>query len=179
MTMVHECNWLGCHQVVPAGQVFCEKHKQLHDKQWNQLRDQEAKHQADANYNSTRRDQEANAFYHSRAWTKTRDYVKARDMMTSGLSGKILSDHDYIVDHIVPRRLCKDPYDSNNLWLLSRFEHNRKTKYEEKLPDKVLVTLTVDDWRHRLKDRPFTQKRQNQWQKHTFDKSTHKGFETR
>lgn len=154
MPLVHECNWLGCHKVVKSGYRYCDYHKQLHDKQWNESRDQSAKRTADLTYNHTRRDQEANAFYHTKAWTKTRDYVKARDMMTSGLSGRVLSDHDFIVDHVVPRRLCNDPYDTSNLWLLSRQEHNRKTKYEEKLPSGVLKKLTKDDWRHRLRNRP-------------------------
>lgn len=150
MPLVHECNHRGCHVVVPADHKFCDRHYQQHVKDWQQSKDHSTKLKADKVYNQTRRDQEANAFYHSSRWTRTRDFVKTRDMMTSGLSGKVLSDHDYIVDHIVSRRLCSDPFDVTNLWLLSRAEHNRKTKYEEALPDSVLKSLSADDWRHKL-----------------------------
>ena len=158
MPLVHECNYLGCHRVVPDGRKYCDYHYQLHKRKWQESRSHEDKLKADKLYNHQRRDQEANAFYHSLRWTNVRDFVKSRDMMTSGLSGKVLSDHDYIVDHIVPRRLCRDPYDSVNLWLLSRQEHNRKTKYEQALPDEVLKNLTADDWRHKLS---INRKKQN------------------
>lgn len=150
MPLMHECNQLGCHRLVPAGHKFCDEHYKQHQQDWTKSRARSDKLIADRIYNHQRRDEEANAFYHSQQWTRTRDHVKSRDMMISGLSNKPLSDHDYIVDHIVPRRLSKNPYDMNNLWLLSRAEHNRKTKYEEKLPDQVLVELTADDWRHKL-----------------------------
>lgn len=150
MSIVHECNWLGCHKVCPAGHRFCDYHYKLSRQRWKQSVSQHDKHVADRQYNHDRRDQEANAFYHSKNWTHTRDFVKSRDMMTSGLSGRVISDHDYIVDHVVPRRLCRDPYDADNLWLLSRQEHNQKTKVEESLPDNVLVSMTKRDWIRRL-----------------------------
>lgn len=150
MPLVHECNWLGCHRVVTSSHKYCDYHYQQHKRKWEESRSRQDKLQADKLYNQERRDQEANAFYHTSRWTKVRDFVKSRDMMTSGLSGKVLSDHDYIVDHIVPRRLCADAYDDTNLWLLSRKEHNRKTKYEKVLPDSVLKNLTADDWRKKL-----------------------------
>lgn len=150
MPIVHECQWLGCHKVCPAHQRFCDKHYAMWKQQWHNAYDKDTKRIADRQYNNDRRDQEANTFYHSRQWTHTRDYVKARDYMTSGLSGRVLSDHDYIVDHIIPRRLCRNPLDSDNLWLLSRQEHNKKTKIEETLPDSVLVSMTKRDWISRL-----------------------------
>lgn len=150
MPRVHECNHLGCHEVVTYPNKFCTKHAQEHFDNWTKSINREDKLLSQQRYNHDRRDQEANAFYHSMQWTRTRDFVKQRDMMCSGLSGRMLNDHDYIVDHIVPRRLCSNPFDVNNLWLLSRQEHNRKTKYEEKLPDKVLINLSKQDWIHKL-----------------------------
>lgn len=150
MPLVHLCNWNNCNEIIPVGEKYCRKHKKLHNQKWSNQYTKSDKKIADKIYNHTRRDQEANAFYHNKAWTETRDYVKRRDKMISGLSGRMLNDHDFIVDHIVPRRLVKDPLDTNNLWLLSRQEHNRKTKYEEALPDSVLVKLTRDDWKHKL-----------------------------
>lgn len=146
MPVVHECNWLGCHRVCPAGHRFCDYHYQLSKQQWHNAYDKDTKRIADRQYNNDRRDQEANAFYHSKRWTHIRDYIKARDYMTSGLSGRVLSDHNYIVDHIIPRRLCHNPLDTDNLWLLSRQEHNKKTKIEETLPDNILVSMTKHDW---------------------------------
>lgn len=150
MPMVHECNWLGCHKVVPSNHKFCDYHYKLHRKQWQACQDHGAKLQADKQYNHNRRDEEANAFYHSARWTRVRDFVKARDYMTSGLSGKPLNDHDYIVDHVVPRRLCSDPYNESNLWLLSRAEHNRKTKLEQQMTDDDLCCAHEAFWRKRL-----------------------------
>lgn len=150
MPLVHLCNWNGCNEIIPVGEKYCQKHKKLHNQQWSNQYTKSDKKIADKVYNHTRRDQEANAFYHNKAWTETRDYVKQRDKMISGLSGRMLNDHSFIVDHIVPRRLVKDPLDTSNLWLLSRQEHNRKTKYEEALPDSVLAKLTRDDWKHKL-----------------------------
>lgn len=105
-------------------------------------------------YNRFKRDKEANAFYHSKGWTSVRNYVKVRDMMISGISGKMLTDHNFIVDHVIPRRLCKNPLDDRNLWLLSRQEHNTKTKLEERMTDHQLLAMTKDDWRAKLKDLP-------------------------
>ena len=150
MPLVHLCNWNGCNEIIPVGEKYCQKHKKLHNQKWSNRYTKSDKKIADKVYNHTRRDQEANTFYHQKAWTETRDYVKQRDKMISGLSGRMLNDHNFIVDHIVPRRLVKDPLDTSNLWLLSRQEHNRKTKYEEALPDSVLVKLTRDDWKHKL-----------------------------
>ncbi|WP_242362024.1 HNH endonuclease signature motif containing protein [Limosilactobacillus antri] len=155
MGKVHECAEIACHNVISFRYKYCNYHAALHKRQWLQYVadrpvDHDKKLVADKVYNHERRDQEANAFYHSIRWTRCRDYVKQRDMMLSGLSGRLLNDHDYIVDHIIPRRLCRDPFDPNNLWLLSRSEHNRKTKYEDKLPDSLLLSLTKDDWRHKL-----------------------------
>ena len=56
--------------------------------------------------------------------------------MIDGSTGRALSDHDYIVDHIIPRRYCRDPYDADNLWLLSRRQHNRKTQIEQAIEAK-------------------------------------------
>lgn len=150
MPLVHMCSWLNCNKIVPKYQKYCDYHQQLHDKRWSQRYTKDDKRRADRVYNHVRRDQEANAFYHTKEWQSMRDHVKRRDMMRSGLSGRLLNDHNYIVDHIVPRRLCDNPLNPRNLWLLSRQEHNRKTKYEEVLPDSVLKTLTRDDWKHKL-----------------------------
>lgn len=146
MPMVHECNHLGCHAVIPSTEKFCQRHKQQEQQRYSKYNHQ-LKLQSDKQYNLNRRDQEANAFYHSARWTRTRDYIKQRDYMTDSVDGRVLNDHDYIVDHVVPRRLSDDPYDINNLWLLSRRHHNTKTRYEEQLSDDQLKTMTKTEWR--------------------------------
>lgn len=146
MPLLHVCNWRGCNEIIPQNHKYCDYHYRLHlqsPRHQNRIK----KLQADRRYNQTRRDQEANRFYHSKRWTRTRDAVKNRDLMVSGASGQMLSDHDYIVDHIIKRDLCDDKFDMNNLWLLSRAEHNTKTKLEQKLSDNQLKTMTKTDWR--------------------------------
>lgn len=136
---VHECWQRGCHRLCKPGHDYCEEHesqrlakrkqaiKQIMKSDAYQAR----RKQRYREYNQYDRDPQANAFYQSNQWSHAREYVKTRDMMIDGATGKSLNDHDYIVDHIVPRRLCKDPFDTSNLWLLSRKNHYRKTKIEE------------------------------------------------
>lgn len=146
MPLLHVCNWRGCNEIIPQNHKYCDYHYRLH-LQSPRYQNRIKKLQADRRYNHTRRDQEANRFYHSKRWTRTRDAVKNRDFMVSGASGQMLNDHDYIVDHIVKRDLCDDKFDMNNLWLLSRAEHNTKTKLEQKLSDNQLKTMTKTQWR--------------------------------
>lgn len=152
MPLVHECQALGCHKVVSANHHYCDYHYQQHKAKWQATLKKNGRDRkvADKVYNHTRRDQEANSFYHGKTWTTTRNFVKARDYMTSGLSGRVLSDHDVIVDHIVPRRLCQNPLDTSNLWLLSRAEHNRKTEAEEKMSNAQLLHVSRDFWKQKL-----------------------------
>lgn len=140
----HECYQRGCHVLCKPGHDWCSKHEQLHKQE--QLKRLAKYHQTDQykqyhkqwqrEYNKYDRDPIANKFYHSPQWTKVRDYVKRRDLMIDGSTGRALSDHDYIVDHIIPRRYCRDPYDADNLWLLSRRQHNRKTLIEQAIENK-------------------------------------------
>lgn len=84
-------------------------------------------------YNKCKRDPVANAFYQSKQWKKVRDSVVVRDYYSSGVTGRVIPNKELIVDHIVPRRLCEDPFDESNLWCLSRGEHTIKTKLEESI----------------------------------------------
>lgn len=146
MPLLHVCNWRGCNEIIPQTHKYCDYHYRLH-LQSPRYQNRIKKLQADRRYNHTRRDQEANRFYHSKRWTRTRDTVKNRDLMVSGASGQMLNDHDYIVDHVIKRDLCSDKFDMNNLWLLSRAEHNVKTKLEQQLSDNQLKTMTKTQWR--------------------------------
>lgn len=137
----HECWKRGCHVLCRPGHDYCPKHEAEHQQErfaaLKRFKQSKAYQQYNKNryrkYNAEQRDPEANAFYQSNRWSKTREFIKARDMMIDGATGRVLADHDYIVDHIVPRRLCKDPFDPANLWLLSRKEHYRKTQIKERI----------------------------------------------
>lgn len=81
--------------------------------------------------------------------------------MTSGASGKVLSDHDVIVDHVIRRDLVDDPLDVNNLWLLSRSEHAIKTRIEQDVLAKpngesIIKHMTRDRWIAYIKERTDT-----------------------
>lgn len=149
--LVHECNALGCHAVVAKGHKYCDRHYREHVAKWNASRDQSHKRIYNKHYNRYDRDKDRNRFYHSIAWTNVRDYVKSRDYMTSAVSGKVLNDHDYIVDHVMPLRLCDQSHrlDPDNLWLLSRREHNIKTKLERTINNEQLKQMNKESW-HKL-----------------------------
>lgn len=151
MAKVHQCGEIRCHRIIPFDQRYCDVHAKLHahDAYHNVSRKQRL--ESYKTYNREHRDQVANAFYHSTQWQRVRDYVVNRDMYASGVSGITLTDHDLIVDHVVPRRLCKDPLDTDNLWCLSRREHLAKTKMEKHIAakpngDNVLKYLNRQKW---------------------------------
>lgn len=128
---VHQCNERGCRRVVPLHQRYCEEHAELHQP-YKGVDKQERRRYYKA-YNMNDRDKDANDFYHSKQWTTIRNYLVNRDMYTSSVSGKVINDHDLIVDHIIRRDLCGDPLDVDNLWCLSRSEHAIKTQLEESI----------------------------------------------
>lgn len=148
---VHQCGEIRCHRIIPFDKRYCDEHAKLHVHDAYRHVSRKQQLQAYKIYNREHRDQEANAFYHSAQWQRVRDYVVNRDMYASGVSGITLTDHDLIVDHIVPRRLCKDPLDTSNLWCLSRREHLTKTKLEKSIAaknngDNVLKHLDRSKW---------------------------------
>lgn len=163
---VHECWQVGCHVLCEPGHDWCDKHELEHKaKQLERLTKYHATDQYreyhkqwQRQYNRDERDQQANAFYQSSEWNKLRDYVKRRDVMIDGSTGQVLSDHDYIVDHIVPRRYCDNPLDASNLWLLSRRQHNRKTIIEQAIENKqngknMLKHISKQTWKRWLNEK--------------------------
>ena len=168
----HECWHQSCHRLCEPDHDYCSIHEVQHKQE--QLERLHEYHQTDQykqyhkqwqrEYNHNERDPVANAFYHSTQWTKVRDYIKRRDLMIDGSTGRALNDHDYIVDHIVPRRYCCDPYDADNLWLLSRRQHNRKTLIEQAIEAKPngvnkLKHISKGTWKRWLNEKkPKTEK---------------------
>lgn len=151
MAKVHQCGEIRCHRIIPFDQRYCSVHAKLHEHDAYRKVSRRQQLEAYKTYNREHRDQVANTFYHSKEWQRVRDYVVNRDMYASGVSGITLTDHDLIVDHVVPRRLCKDPLDTDNLWCLSRREHLAKTKMEKHIAgkpngDNVLKHLNRQKW---------------------------------
>ena len=131
MVRVHICNQRGCRRVVPLHQRYCEEHAKLHQP-YQGVTEQERRRYYKS-YNANDRDHQANDFYHSTQWTAVRNYVVTKNMYTSAVTGRVISDGDLIVDHIIRRDLCNDPLDTDNLWCLSRSEHAIKTQLEESI----------------------------------------------
>lgn len=143
----HRCNWIGCRELVPQGDKFCELHEVANQRQREHYqqelsqslkgtrRERHMNQQAQAKYDMETRDQDATAFYHSKRWVKLSKYVKLKAGYTSEVSGMVLNDNDTQVDHIVKRSLLPKEqwYDQDNLWLISRHEHSIKTAIEAKM----------------------------------------------
>lgn len=151
MAKVHQCGEIRCHRIIPFDQRYCDVHAKLHAHDAYHNVSHKQRLESYKTYNREHRDQVANTFYHSQEWQRVRAYVVNRDMYASGVSGITLTDHDLIVDHVVPRRLCKDPLDTDNLWCLSRREHLAKTKMEKHIAgkpngDNVLKHLNRQKW---------------------------------
>lgn len=161
MPRVHICNEHGCRKVVPLKQRYCEEHAKLH--QPFQDVTKEERHRYYKSYNANNRDHQANEFYHSKQWTTVRNYVVNRDMYSSAVTGRVLGDHDLIVDHIIRRDICDDPLDTSNLWCLSRSEHAIKTKIEHDMLAKpngknIIKHMARDRWIKYIRERTKSSK---------------------
>ena len=157
---VHRCAEIGCRELIKLGWDYCDKHYQQrmnkYVKMSNANREQYAKtlrgqaktaeHARD--YDATRRQELHSGFYNSKQWNKVSDYVKHRDGYSDAINGMLWSKGDLIVDHIVPRRLlpAEKQLDKDNLWLLTREQHNHKTSVENKLNENVLKHAKREWW---------------------------------
>lgn len=136
MPRVHVCQQPMCRRIVPISERYCDRHAPLH--QAYQQVSQAVKREDNRHYNLYERDTEANSFYHSKSWQQVSNYVKNRDYYSDGVTGQVIPDGKLIVDHIVPRRLLTrdEALNADNLWCLSRVNHNIKTKMEQSIADK-------------------------------------------
>ena len=171
----HRCNWLNCRELVPQGDKFCPIHQVANDKQREHyqqelsnslkgtMRQRHLDQQAQAKYDAEVRDEKSTAFYHSRRWVKLSRYVKVKQGYISEVSGQVLNDNDCQIDHIIKRSLLSPDqwYDQDNLWLISRREHQLKTAIEAKMlrdgKSNVLKHLDKSWWtkviREKLEDK--------------------------
>ncbi|MBU7556838.1 HNH endonuclease [Weissella paramesenteroides] len=106
--------------------------KEIDDNLKGTLREAHLKRQAQQKYDEEVRDADATSFYHSKRWVRLSKYVKVKQGYISEVSGRLLSDNDCQVDHIIKRSLLSKEqwYDQDNLWLLSRQEHYIKSNIE-------------------------------------------------
>lgn len=171
MSRMRQCNWLNCREKIPYDQKFCELHKVANIKQRQRYmqemkdsikgtrRERHDNQIAQQKYDSQIRDQDATAFYHSKRWVKLSKYVKVKQSYTSEVSGKVLSDTDTQVDHLIKRSLLPKEqwFDQDNLWLISRREHQLKTSIEMKMirdeKSNVLKHLDKAWWTKVLRDK--------------------------
>ena len=162
---VHRCNWIGCRELIPYDQKFCPLHEVSNQRQREHyqqelsqslagtMRQRHLDQQAQHKYDAEVRDQDATAFYHSKRWVKLSRYVKLKASYTSEVSGQVLNDNDTQVDHVVKRSLLPKEqwYDQDNLWLISRREHQLKTAIEAKMvrdgKSNVLKHLGKEWWK--------------------------------
>lgn len=148
---VSHCNERGCRRLIPQGQRYCQEHAKLH--QWKSGGNNKQSKDYYKRYNKVNRDQEANAFYHSKKWTTVRDFVVARDRYNDQVTNKV-SD-ELIVDHIIPRRLLSvdEQLDTGNLWSLSRGTHTLKTRMEQHMTDNQLKHCSKEWWKKVLSEK--------------------------
>jgi len=144
---MRRCNWLNCQELIPYEDKYCAIHQVANDKRQQHMlngidnnlkgtmREAHLKRQAQQKYDEEVRDTDGIGFYHSKRWVKLSHYIKVKQGYTSEVSGKLLSDNDCQVDHVVKRSLLPEDrwYDQDNLWLISRHEHSIKTAIESKM----------------------------------------------
>ena len=144
---MRRCNFVGCYQRIPYDQRYCSIHQVANDKRRQRMLDEidnnikgtmreaHLKRHAQAKYDAETRDQDSVSFYHSRRWVRLSKYVKVKQGFISEVSGRLLSDDDTQVDHVVKLSLLSKEqwYDQDNLWLISRHEHSIKTAIESKM----------------------------------------------
>ena len=168
---VHRCNWIGCRVLCQQGSKFCPLHQVANDKQREHYqqelsqslkgtrRERHLNQVAQQKYDAEVRDQDATAFYHSKRWVKLSKYVKVKQGYISEVSGQVLNDNDCQVDHIVMRSLLPKEqwYDQDNLWLISRREHQLKTAIEAKMirdgKSNVLKHLGKEWWKKVIREK--------------------------
>lgn len=161
--IIHRCGEYECREQIPIKYRYCQKHwrarhnvyeEQKAEALKNKTRYSQSKQQR---YDTYQRDDESRAFYHNKHWTKTRDYVYARDEGTCQVCGNIVNGRK-IVDHIVALKLDRNKgLDTNNLWTLCYKCHSRKTRLEIKMiEDKKENTLKHLDtvwWKKILREK--------------------------
>lgn len=153
---VHRCCHRGCKGLIPQSDRYCSKHKG-DAKRYTDRVHQAVQASGNRQYNQFQRDPVTNRFYHSREWQAVHQQVLLRDMYTDQVTGlPMLSGERFIVDHIVPLRLCdttEAKLDPSNLWCISSSMHNVKTKMEQSMTDNQLRHCSKAWWTKVLREK--------------------------
>ncbi|MCJ1993792.1 HNH endonuclease [Lactococcus piscium] len=164
---LHRCAEIRCRELIATKYSYCQIHydrrlsSYLSDRAERSLREADSMRgkytQAEQNkeYDNTRRKELHDGFYQTKQWKKVSEYVKGRDNYTDAIDRKVWDKGDLIADHIIPRRLLdKDKQlDTENLWLLTKPHHNKKTAIENKLKPEQLKKVGRDWWIKVLKNK--------------------------
>lgn len=163
MKMRH-CKYNGCRKLIPFDESYCHTHilviasqdkdKELQEQQLREMSQGYQQAERHTRYaNSTRAESLGHAFYQSVSWRKLSARIKVRDLYIDAVDNRVLGSNGLIVDHVIPRRTAPElSMSEDNLWLLSREHHNRKSSQERLMTDDELRQMTREDWIKRLSD---------------------------
>lgn len=165
----HHCSYSLCNAKINTDNQFCTKHWQVISQQYKGIKDKNDNRPSNRarrltnqkKYNNTKRDKEANQFYHSQSWQRVRHYVLQRDIYTCQICGNNYQVNRLTVDHILPRKYCEDinqQLDPNNLWTLCTRCNGVKQYLEKQIENKYdnkakaqFSQIGKQDWQERVK----------------------------
>ncbi|WP_082610409.1 HNH endonuclease [Liquorilactobacillus satsumensis] len=137
---------------------YCVKHASLHKWKPRPISNKQKK-LADKKYNDSQRNSERNAFYHSKQWSRSREYIYARDMATCQVCGNAVTNRK-VIDHIIPLKYCtlQQRLSPDNLWTLCYRCHSLKTKLEEIIANgnngsNKIAHISKENWKKYIKKR--------------------------
>ncbi|QEY34627.1 HNH endonuclease [Caproiciproducens galactitolivorans] len=136
MSLKHICPYLGCHELIPVSERYCQKHMAL-------INARQAEYDSSVRH---KRDAKLTAFYHSQQWVKLQRVIIAK---YHGLDlWAYFVDHEIVkaemVHHIKPlREYWSDRLSIGNLIPLSNANHGMieqlyKTSKREETQRKLL-----------------------------------------
>lgn len=139
------CRYPTCTTLIPRGQAnpYCTKHAHLY-KPWKPTIYQHNRKQSYKQYNLTKRDKVANAFYHSRQWVAMSRHMRQQAYFTCTCCGRTRDEKNFlVVDHIIPLKVnWRERLVPSNLWVLCKECHYWKTQLEQQIyGDSVIENL--------------------------------------
>lgn len=163
MKMRH-CKFQGCRKLIPFDESYCHAHalvmaskavdEDIERKRLESVSQGYRASERHTRYSNSERFTEIGAeFYQSNSWRILSKRVRVRDLYVCQSCGRVQQpDESYVVDHIVPRRIAPElAMIENNLWLICRTCHNKKTAIEKRMTTEQLKRMTKDEWIKLLK----------------------------
>lgn len=159
-----KCRYPTCSKLIPYDQEipYCSDHrKYYHQRTVNKYR--KTNYQE---YNRTKRDKEANAFYHSKEWKRLSERLRRQSLWTCQCCNRTRDGKSFlVVDHIIPLKVDQNRrLDPQNLWVLCKECHFWKTKLEQKIyGESIVMNLdTSKKWtREKIKNWILTRENRN------------------